>query len=125
MYFARERQLSVEVRLMSEPCLWRWEIRDPERGEIIDSSWTREWTAYDSPDEALRAGRQRLTSLTRRDNYVASRASRWRRWCDVVGSRHHDRFLPPGQSGRRHLRAVRGYVPRHRPARRAEEHREN
>jgi hypothetical protein len=66
MHLAPERQLSVEVRLMTEPCLWRWEIRDAKRGEIIDSSWTREWMAYDSPEEALRAGRQRLTSLTRR-----------------------------------------------------------
>jgi hypothetical protein len=61
-----ERQLNVDVQLMSEPCLWRWEIRDAERGEIIDSSWTREWMAYDSAEEALRAGRQRLTSLPRR-----------------------------------------------------------
>jgi hypothetical protein len=65
MYWHRERQLRVDVRLMSEPCLWRWEIRDPERGEIVDSSWTREWMAYDSPEEALRAGCQRLKSLTR------------------------------------------------------------
>jgi hypothetical protein len=63
---AHERQLSVDVRLMTEPCLWRWEIRDPERGEVIDSSWTREWMAYNSPEEALRAGRQRLTSLIHR-----------------------------------------------------------
>jgi len=62
----RERQLNVDVRLMSEPSLWRRDIRDAERGDIIDSSWTREWMAYDSPEEALRAGRQRLTSLTRR-----------------------------------------------------------
>jgi hypothetical protein len=61
----RERQLNVDVRLMSEPSLWRRDIRDAERGDIIDSSWTREWMAYDSPEEALRAGRQRLTSLTR------------------------------------------------------------
>jgi hypothetical protein len=66
MYLAPERQLRVQVRLMAEPCLWRWEIRDPDRDEIIDSSWTGEWMAYDSPEEALRAGRQRLTSLTRR-----------------------------------------------------------
>jgi hypothetical protein len=63
---AHERQLSVDVQLMTEPCLWRWEIRDPERGEVIDSSWTREWMAYNSPEEALRAGRQRLTSLIHR-----------------------------------------------------------
>jgi len=66
MHLPPERQLIVEVRLMTEPCLWRWEIRDAERGNLIDSSWTREWMAYDSPEEALRAGRQRLTSLTRR-----------------------------------------------------------
>jgi hypothetical protein len=64
MNLPRESQLSVEVRLMTEPCRWRWEIRDGERGEIIDSSWTREWMAYESPEDALRAGRQRLTSLT-------------------------------------------------------------
>jgi hypothetical protein len=58
--------LSVEVQLMDEPCLWRWDIRDRERDEVVDSSWTREWMAYESPEEALRAGRQRLTSLTRR-----------------------------------------------------------
>ena len=67
MYFTGERQLSVEVWLMAEPCLWRWEIRDAERGDIIENSWTREWMGYDSREEALRAGRQRLTSLTRRN----------------------------------------------------------
>ena len=62
----RRERLSVEVQLMDEPCLWRWDIRDRERDEVIDSSWTREWMAYESPEEALRAGRQRLTSLNRR-----------------------------------------------------------
>jgi hypothetical protein len=62
----REQHLSVEVQLMNEPCLWRWEIRDRERNEVIDNSWTCEWMAYESPEEALRAGRQHLTSLTRR-----------------------------------------------------------
>jgi hypothetical protein len=60
------QHLSVEVQLMDEPCLWRWDIRDRERDEVVDSSWTREWMAYESPEEALRAGRRRLTSLTRR-----------------------------------------------------------
>src|SRR5207245_11740183 len=62
----QSQHLSVEVQLMTEPCLWRWEIRDRVRGEIVDSSWTREWMAYESPEEALHAGRQRLTSLIRR-----------------------------------------------------------
>lgn len=61
----RQQSLSLEVQLMSEPCLWRWEIRDHERGEVVESSWTREWMAYESLEEAERAGRQRLTSLTR------------------------------------------------------------
>jgi hypothetical protein len=61
----RQQSLSLEVQLMSEPCLWRWEIRDRERGEVVESSWTREWMAYESPEEAERAGRQRLTSLAR------------------------------------------------------------
>ena len=66
MHIARSSELSVEVRLMSEPCLWRWEIKDRQRDEIIDNSWTREWMAYDSREEAYRAGRQRLSRLTNR-----------------------------------------------------------
>lgn len=60
-----ERRLTVAVHLMSEPCLWRWEIRDAARDEVIVNSWTHEWMAYESPDDALRAGRTRLTSLDR------------------------------------------------------------
>jgi hypothetical protein len=60
------QRLSLEVELMSEPCLWRWEIRDPERDVVVESSWAREWMAYESPEEAERAGRQRLRSLARR-----------------------------------------------------------
>jgi hypothetical protein len=59
-------QWTVAVNLMTEPCLWRWEIRDPTRDEIIANSWTNEWMAYESSDEALRAGRARLTSLAPR-----------------------------------------------------------
>jgi hypothetical protein len=63
---SHHQHLSVEVALMNEPCLWRWEIRDQVRDEVVHCSWTREWMAYESPEEAYRAGRQRLTSLTRR-----------------------------------------------------------
>ena len=42
--------------LMAEPCLWRWEIHDPSQGQIVANSWSNEWMAYDSPDEAYRAG---------------------------------------------------------------------
>jgi len=66
MESSRGQHLSVEVQLMDDPCLWRWNIRDRERDEVIDSSWTCDWMAYESQEEALNAGRQRLTSLTRR-----------------------------------------------------------
>jgi hypothetical protein len=59
------QRFSLEVQLMSEPCLWRWEIHDRERGEVVETSWTREWMAYESPEEAERAGRQRLIALVR------------------------------------------------------------
>jgi hypothetical protein len=55
--------LTVEVRLLTDPCLWTWDIRDRMRGEVVDSSWTGEWMAYESPEEAYRAGRRRLTSI--------------------------------------------------------------
>ena len=61
-----QQRWSLEVQLMSEPCLWRREIRDRERDVVVESSWTREWMAYESPEEAERAGRQRLRSLARR-----------------------------------------------------------
>ena len=60
------RELTVAVRLMSEPCLWRWEIREPSRGEVVANSWTSEWMAYESPDEAFRAGQARLSNIARR-----------------------------------------------------------
>jgi hypothetical protein len=63
MELAQTPQLTVAVDLMSEPCLWRWEIRDLARDEVIADSWTHEWMAYESPDEALRAGSARLAAL--------------------------------------------------------------
>jgi hypothetical protein len=53
----------VEVQLMDDPCLWRWEIRDPSRDEVVESSWSRDWAAYNSAEEAYRAGRERLRAL--------------------------------------------------------------
>jgi hypothetical protein len=57
------QRFQVKVELMDDPCLWRWEIRDPERGEVVADSWTRDWKAYDSREEAYREGRARLTSI--------------------------------------------------------------
>ena len=52
--------LEVRAELMDDPCLWRWEIHDPSRDEVLADSWTRDWTAYESKEDALRAGRARL-----------------------------------------------------------------
>ncbi len=49
----------VRVRLLSEPCMWTWEICDP-RGEVVDSGWASEWAAYESAEEAYAAGQQHL-----------------------------------------------------------------
>jgi hypothetical protein len=57
------RRLQVNVELMDDPCLWRWQIRDAARGEVVADSWTRDWTAYDSREEAYREARRRLTSF--------------------------------------------------------------
>jgi hypothetical protein len=55
--------LQVKVELMDDPCLWRWAICDPHRNEVVADSWTRDWAAYESREEAFRAGRARLTQF--------------------------------------------------------------
>jgi len=57
------KALQVEVELMDDPCLWRWEIRDTTRNEVLVDSWTRDWVAYESREEAYSAGRDRLTQF--------------------------------------------------------------
>ena len=52
--------LQVRVELMDDPCLWRWEIHDSSRGQLLADSWTRDWTAYESREEAYRAAQARL-----------------------------------------------------------------
>ena len=59
------RSLRVDVELMDDPCLWRWEIRDASRGVVVADSWTKDWTAFESREEAYRAGRDRLTAFQR------------------------------------------------------------
>jgi hypothetical protein len=58
------RRLEVSVQL-AEPsfCLWEWVIRDVDREEVVESSWTSRWIAYESADEAYRAGGERLAAL--------------------------------------------------------------
>ncbi len=65
----RGTRFTVEVRLMDDPCLWRWDIRDELRGAIVQSSWEQEWTAYPSREEALRAGSERLRAVEPRERF--------------------------------------------------------
>jgi len=53
-------RFKLEVQLMDDPCLWRWELRDTSRDEVVESSWSHEWAAYGSAEEAYRAGQERL-----------------------------------------------------------------
>ncbi len=52
--------LTVEVRLLPDPCLWCWEIRDAACGEVVESSWAAQWAAYPSREEAYSEGRRHL-----------------------------------------------------------------
>jgi hypothetical protein len=54
---------TIRVRLLSEPCLWCWEIRDEANGELIENSWTSEWRGYESREKAREAGEARLAML--------------------------------------------------------------
>ena len=56
----------LTVELMDNPCLWRWDIYDPARGGLVESSWSSEWAAYRSAEEAYQAGRERLRTLETR-----------------------------------------------------------
>ncbi|HEU4368584.1 MAG TPA: hypothetical protein VFV05_10210 [Methylomirabilota bacterium] len=55
--------LTIAVRLMVEPSLWQWEIRDASRDEVVANSWSNEWMGYESPDEAYHAGQARLSAI--------------------------------------------------------------
>jgi hypothetical protein len=59
----RAAAMDLRVQLLAEPCLWCWEIVDRRRGDVVRSSWSSEWMAYDSKEEALAAGRRRLSEL--------------------------------------------------------------
>ncbi len=68
---------TLRVRLLSDSCLWCWEIADPHRdGALVYSSWANEWNAYESREDALRAGQARLAELRSAGAGRASAAER-------------------------------------------------
>jgi len=58
-----ERSLVVEVRLLSDPCLWCWEICDEDSGRVVASSWADAWLGFASRAEARAAGARQLAEL--------------------------------------------------------------
>ena len=46
--------LQIHARLLNHPPLWCVEVRDTATREILWSSWTDEWTAYATLEEATR-----------------------------------------------------------------------
>jgi len=64
----RAERFRLEVRLMTEPCLWCWEIHDTRNGQVVGSSWNGDWMAYDSSREAVLAANRRLNAMKRADD---------------------------------------------------------
>ena len=52
------QRVTVEARLLADPCLWCWEIRDAQSG-LVESSCANHWAAYQSRVEALVASSSR------------------------------------------------------------------
>lgn len=55
--------LVLDLRLLAEPCLWYWEIRNGLDGPLVESSWADEWVAFASRGEAAAVGARRLAEL--------------------------------------------------------------
>jgi hypothetical protein len=60
------KNFDVRSWRLDEPALWCWEISDTATGQVVETSWSAEWAAYDSPADALAAGQQHLASLEAR-----------------------------------------------------------
>ena len=55
--------LTLSIRFLGESALWCWEIHETASAKFVDSSWSSDWMAYDSPYEAQAAGLCRLAEL--------------------------------------------------------------
>jgi hypothetical protein len=56
--------LEVRARFLSDLAMWIADIRDSATNEIVWSSWTNEWSAYDTVDEATGRASEMLRQLT-------------------------------------------------------------
>jgi hypothetical protein len=65
--FERTREVvTLHVRLLADPALWCWEIRDASGGQLLGSSWEDEWTGYETSQEAWAAGLARMRQRRQR-----------------------------------------------------------
>ncbi len=63
-----EGGMTLGVELIGEPALWAWQIRDSASARVVLGSWTNEWMAYETREQACAAGLARLYELEgRRD----------------------------------------------------------
>ncbi len=71
-----DRDLRIVVRLLAEPMLWCWELRDASTGTLVESSWSSYWTAFETRAEARADALQRLAELVCPGGRVSRASSR-------------------------------------------------
>ncbi|MBI2217256.1 MAG: hypothetical protein HYU51_08165 [Candidatus Rokubacteria bacterium] len=57
------QDLKVVVRLLGEPTLWSWELRDVVTGALVESSWSSCWMAFETREQARADGLRRLAEI--------------------------------------------------------------
>jgi hypothetical protein len=68
--------LQIHARLLSDPPLWAIEVRDGATAEILWSSWTDDWSAYATLDEARRRADEVVARLLPSDLTRAIQSAR-------------------------------------------------
>lgn len=60
VYDVRYNDVTLSARYLEDSGLWCWEIHEAATGRFVDSSWSSDWMAYSSLEEAQAAGFRRL-----------------------------------------------------------------
>jgi hypothetical protein len=56
--------LEIHARLLTEPPLWCAEVRDTATRQVLWSSWTDDWSAYATLEEAVRRADEVVAHLS-------------------------------------------------------------
>ena len=56
--------VTIHARMLESPALWCVELHDGATNDILWSSWTDEWSAYETLDEAKRRADELVARLT-------------------------------------------------------------